>query len=110
MGEAKDSVSRPEFNRAVSVEEAAESLTEDAGALMLREVADKLGVRGLFGSLLDHRVQHLVTHPLEQLVLTRVLLMAQGWVDQDDADTLRDDAALRTSTRSSWRSTATRKA
>ena len=95
MGEAKDSVFRPEFNGAVSVEEAAESLTEDAGALMLREVADKLGVRGLLGNLLDHRVQHLVTHPLEELVLTRVLLMAQGWVDQDDADALRDDAALR---------------
>ena len=95
MGEVKDIVFQPEFNGAVSVEEAAEGLTEDAGALLLREVADKLGVRGLLGGLLDHRVQHLVTHPLDEVLLSRVLLMAQGWVDQDDADTLRDDGALR---------------
>ena len=54
MGEATNGAFRPEFNGAVAVEEAAESLTGHPGALMLREIADKLGVRWLFECPLDH--------------------------------------------------------
>jgi hypothetical protein len=36
-----------------------------------------------------------VTHPLAELLHTALLLIAQGWRDRDDADALRDDAALR---------------
>jgi hypothetical protein len=96
MGErAEGTLFRPEFNRAVRVEAARSAVTDDAGALLLREVAEQLGYDELAASLLDHRAQHLVTHPLTELVLTRVLLLAQGWRDQVDADALRDDAALR---------------
>lgn len=95
MGAHQNSLFRPTFNRAVRVEASATPLTEDAGALLLREVADKLGLPRLVSTLLDHRVPERVTHPLDELVLTRVLLLAQGWQDQDDADTLRDDAAFR---------------
>ena len=36
-----------------------------------------------------------MTHPLFELLLTAVTLLAQGWRDQDDVDQLRDDAVLR---------------
>lgn len=96
MGEHQQGILfRPEFNRAVRVQASASVVTGDAGALVLREVADRLGFPEAFARVLDHRVQHLVTHPLLELVMTRVLLLAQGWQDQDDADLLRHDPAFR---------------
>ena len=96
MGErVKGTLFRPEFNRSVRIEVARSAMTEDAGALLLREVAVRLGVPEALGRLLDHRKANLVTHPLVELVMTRVLLLAQGWQDQDDADALRDDPAFR---------------
>lgn len=96
MGEQQQgTLFRPDFNRAVRVEASASVVTGEAGALILREAAERLGFPGAFARVLDHRVQHLVTHPLVELVMTRVLLMAQGWQDQDDAELLRNDPALR---------------
>ena len=45
--------------------------------------------------LVDSRNQALITHPQIELVTSMVLLYALGWQDQDDADALRDDPALR---------------
>ncbi len=95
MGEQQPTLFRPNFNRSIRVEASASPLTEDAGALPLRDIADSLGLGRVVEGLLDHRAQDRITHPLYELVLSRVLLMAQGWQDQDDADTLRDDPALR---------------
>ena len=95
MGELQLTLFRPDFNRSIRVEASETPLTEDAGALPLRDIADSLGLCRVVGGLVDHRAQDRITHPLYELVLSRVLLMAQGWPDQDDADTLRDDPALR---------------
>jgi len=96
MGErAEGTLFRPDFNRSVRIEAARSAVTDDAGALLLREVAERLGVPEALGRLLDHRRASLVTHPLVELVMTRVLLLAQGWQDQDDADALREDPAFR---------------
>lgn len=96
MGEqVQSTLFRPEFNRAVRVEVARSGVTGDAGALVLRALAERLGFPVAFRGLLDHRKATLVTHPLVELVMTRVLLLAQGWRDQDDADALRDDPAFR---------------
>lgn len=96
MGErAEGTLFRPDFNRSVRIEVARSAVTDDAGALLLREVAERLGVPQALGRLLDHRKASLITHPLVELVMTRVLLLAQGWQDQDDADALRDDPAFR---------------
>ena len=43
----------------------------------------------------DPRDQELITHPMSELINTSLLMLAQGWRDQDDADALRDDAAMR---------------
>lgn len=96
MGEQRQgTLFRPDFNRAVRVEASSTAITGDAGALIVREMAERLGYAGLWRRLLDHRVRHQVTHPLPELVMTRVTLLAQGWRDQDDAGLLRHDPAFR---------------
>lgn len=87
---------RPEFNRSLVVEARPERLTQESGAIVLREVMDRLGLGRWFeGRLVDSRNPALITHPLPELLRTSLLLLAQGWRDQDDADTLRHDPALR---------------
>ena len=45
--------------------------------------------------LTDSRDPNRVTYSLAELVQAHLLLMGQGWRDQDDADRLREDPALR---------------
>lgn len=87
---------RLDFNGSIRVEARPERLTSEAGVLLERETLEKLGtVRWLTERLNDPRDPRLITHPLGELLTTALLLKAQGWRDGDDADTLRDDAALR---------------
>ena len=96
MGEANKLPFKPTFNSYVSVEARPERLTAEPGALPLREIDERLGVtRWLAEHLDDPRNPELITHPLNELLRTNILLKAQGWRDQDDADHLRDDPALR---------------
>lgn len=86
------------FNRSVRIEARPERLTGDAGAIVLREVAERLGYLDLLASTLeDPRDPRYVVHPWRELLATALLLPALGWRDQDDADKLRDDPALRLS-------------
>jgi hypothetical protein len=63
--------------------------------LALRQVASDLDLdKAVSEHLVDRRMPGLVTHPLATLVRTSVLLSAQGWRDQDDADRLRNDGAM----------------
>ncbi len=87
---------RPKFNGSIRVEARPEHLTTDPGALLLRDVMERLGlVTWLSDRLHDPRAQHLTTHPFIELTCTLLLLLADGWRDQDDADVLRHDSALR---------------
>lgn len=95
MGEEL-SLFRPEFNRSLRVEARAERLTSEAGAVLLREVLERLGItEWLAQKLVDSRKPELITHPLAELLNTSLLMLGQGWRDQDDADALRDDAVFR---------------
>lgn len=86
----------PEFNHSVHVESRLQHLSGDCGALLLRDILERLGLTDwLVGRLHDRRRPDLITHPLAELLRTTLLLLAQGWRDQDDADTLRDDSMLR---------------
>jgi len=97
MGEIQDTLFPLESNRSVKVRAEADSaLTLNAGALLLREIGERLGLwsmleRGLY----DARDGHRITHPFMELVRTVVLLAAQGWSRLSDADFLRRDAAMR---------------
>jgi len=55
---------------------------------------DRLGIIDwLAGRLTDGRDASRVTYPLADLIRTHLLLLGQGWRDQDDADRLRQDPA-----------------
>ena len=87
---------RLDFNRSIRIEARPERLTAEPGAILLREVMERLGIsRWIAQWLCDPRDPKLITHPMEELLNTSVLMLAQGWRDHDDADSLRDDPALR---------------
>src|SRR3954471_7465965 len=95
MGETP-STFHPSFNAGVVIEARVERLTSDAGAVIVREVMERSGIiEWLTERLHDPRQPHLVTYPLADLLRTMLLLFAHGWRDQDDADALRLDSALR---------------
>ena len=95
MGESLD-LFRAEFNRSIRVETRDERLTSNAGAVMLRDALQRLGMTDwLERRLVDRRKKALITHPQIELVTTMVFLYALGWQDQDDADAMRDDPAFR---------------
>jgi len=90
-------MTRPSFNRSISLECRDARLSSDAGALLLREVVERTGLLPwLGGHLHDPRNPLFVQWPLAQLVLTRVLLLALGWRDQADVARLQNDPVVRT--------------
>jgi hypothetical protein len=85
-----------EFNGSIRIEARPERLSSETGAVLLREVIERLGITPwLVRRLEDPRRQELITHPIEELLRTAIILLCQGWRDQDDADALRDDPVLR---------------
>lgn len=96
MGEANLSLFRAKFNQSLRIEARPERLTSDAGAVVLREVMERLGIVDWMTSrLVDRRDPELITHPLSELLRTSLVLLGQGWRDHDDADRLRHDAVFR---------------
>jgi hypothetical protein len=70
-------------------------LTTDAGALLLREAADRLGLfNALDDAVPDPRNPLLITHEQKTLIAQRVIAIALGYEDLNDHQTLRDDPAL----------------
>jgi hypothetical protein len=85
-----------EFNGSIRVEARDERLSEGAGAVLLREVLERLELMPwLTERLEDPRNPDLVTHTLPELLRTALLLLCLGWKDLNDANTLRFDGALR---------------
>ncbi len=80
----------------MQVEARAEHLSADSGALLLREIMERTGiVEWIDERLPDPRNPLLITYPLADLLRTSLLLLGQGWRDQDDADRLRHDPSFR---------------
>src|SRR5215212_5753492 len=97
MGEEQGTLFSPEYIRSIRVEARPEKLTSDTGALVMREVMDRLGYSKLFARhLTDPRVPGRVKHPQTELLRTALLLLAQGWSEQSDVEFLREDPAIRT--------------
>ncbi|MEX2376859.1 MAG: IS1380 family transposase [Dehalococcoidia bacterium] len=96
MGDSQVTLFQPNFNRSVHVEARADRLSADTGALLLRELMDRLGLtRLLLEHLEDPRDAALVTHPFEELLRTQLLLLAQGWSRGSDVALLGRDPTLR---------------
>jgi hypothetical protein len=87
---------RAEFNGSLRFEGRPERLTSESGAVVLRELTERLGIiNWLNKRLSDPRKPENITHPLSELMRTSLFLLGQGWRDKDDADALRNDAAFR---------------
>jgi hypothetical protein len=80
----------------VVVEFTAPEASSDSGWLLLRQAEERLGLtRRLAECLHDGREPGKVRHDLQTLVLQRVLQIAAGYEDCNDADRLRSDPVLK---------------
>jgi hypothetical protein len=71
-------------------------VTSDAGVLLLREVERRLGlIRRVAKIIRDRRHPGYTRHSIREMLSQRVFQIACGYEDADDADTLRDDPALK---------------
>ncbi len=70
-------------------------LTSDGGLPWLAEADAALGLCAAFAARIPEWRRGRVQHTLETLVRQRVLQIACGYADQDDADTLRGDPLLK---------------
>lgn len=71
-------------------------VTSDAGVLVLREVTDRIGIIDqLADAIMDNRHQSYVRHDMKHLLLQRILQIACGYEDADDADDLRTDPGFK---------------
>lgn len=96
MGDSQSTLFQPEFNGSIRVEARPERLSADGGALLLRELMDRLGYTTMFRRhLRDPRDPARVTHTQEELVRTELLRLAQGWSAHSDLALLNRDPALR---------------
>ena len=65
----------------------------DGGVLLLREVAQRMGLFGrLAACFTDHRDPRRIEHTVEEMVSQRVLGLACGYEDLNDHDSLRRHA------------------
>jgi len=84
------------IGKPVVVEFTAPEASSDSGWLLLQEADRRLGLtRRLAACLRDGREAGKVRHDLQTLVLQRVLQIAAGYEDGNDADRLRSDPVLK---------------
>jgi len=71
-------------------------LSSEGGLLALREIERRLGIANRFAACLkDPRMPEKVVHRLAEIIRFRMLMIAAGYEDGNDADTLRSDAMFK---------------
>ena len=86
-------------SRAVVADFRGGRLTTDAGALLLREIADRLGLfDALDAAIPDPRHPVFIVHQQRALLAQRVIALALGYEDLNDHQALRADPALQLAT------------
>lgn len=79
----------------IVVEFNAPEISSDGGALLLRQIDDRLGLTaGFAGCLLEDRERHRVRHSRQEQARQRIFQIALGYEDCNDADRLRLDPLL----------------
>jgi hypothetical protein len=72
-------------------------LTSDAGALLLREVGERIGLfEALNEAIPDPRDPRFIIHDQKDMLAQRIIAIALGYEDLNDHQTLRNDPALQT--------------
>ena len=99
MSEKNFTTISPEFDKSVKIDFTGETVTSNAGVMMLAELDGKLGVIGGIASRLsDPRNPDFTVHSMRGLLAQRLFCIAAGYEDGDDADDLRRDPAMRSAT------------
>ncbi len=71
-------------------------LSSDAGVLVLREVEQRLGIAERLAACIDDpRLPERVRHEVADILRFRMLMIAAGYEDGNDADSLRHDPAFK---------------
>jgi hypothetical protein len=71
-------------------------LSSDAGVLLLREVEQRLGIAERLAACIDDpRLPERVRHEVADVLRFRMLMIAAGYEDGNDADSLRHDPAFK---------------
>jgi hypothetical protein len=71
-------------------------LSSDGGVLALREIEQRLGIADrLAACVADPRLADRVVHSIADILRFRMLMIAAGYEDGNDADSLRHDAAFK---------------
>lgn len=71
-------------------------MSSDAGLTLLREIERRNDLAGLLASCLtDLRNQGKVRHSLEEIIRFRIMMIAAGYEDGNDANELRDDPVFK---------------
>jgi hypothetical protein len=72
------------------------NLSANGGLVVLREVADRLGLaQAIAGAIPDARNPVLVRHSYADMITARMMMIAAGHEDCDDIDALKADPALK---------------
>ena len=70
-------------------------MSSDGGLLALREIEQRLDIASrMAGCIGDPRDPRRVVHGLDEIIRTRMLMIAAGYEDGNDADSLRCDKML----------------
>ena len=99
MGESQGTLFEPEFNRSIKVQTCEQRITSHAGAILLREFDNQLGlVESLAEQLTDPRSPEKIRYTATELLRERLYAFALGDENQDDLDRLAHDPAMRMAT------------
>lgn len=82
----------PACGRAIEARFDGGLMSSDVGLLMLREVEQRSGIaRRLAACIDDPRAPERIQHGLDEIIRFRMLMIAAGYADGNDADSLRTD-------------------
>jgi hypothetical protein len=71
-------------------------MSSDGGLLLLREIEQRLGIaRRLAACMHDPRAPGRIAHGLDEILRFRMLMIAAGYEDGNDADSLRSDVLFK---------------
>ena len=98
MGEGQGRLFELSFNRAIKLRQSDPGISDNAGALLLREVDQRLGLTSdLAAQLIDDRDPRYVRYSQKELLRQHLYGLSLGYVHQDDQDALAHDVALKLS-------------
>ena len=96
MGERQGWLFEPTFNRSVKLRQADSRISDNAGALLLREVDHRLALTAdLAAELTDPRDPDRIRYQQVELLRQHLYGLALGHVHQDDQDILAHDPAVK---------------